>query len=53
MLPAHGYQELRKFKHLVGDSGSIAESASEVARFPGPVVVITSELHDRPNRRRL
>ncbi|MGQ7790431.1 hypothetical protein ACULNC_22255 [Shigella flexneri] len=37
MLPAHGYPELRKFKHLVGNYGSGWQNQQvEFARFPGP-----------------
>ncbi len=35
MLPAHGYPELRKFKHLVGNYGSGWQNQQvEFARFP-------------------
>ncbi|HKS33130.1 MAG TPA: hydroxylamine reductase, partial [Enterobacteriaceae bacterium] len=38
MLPAHGYPELRKFKHLVGNYGSGCQNQQvEFARFPGPI----------------
>lgn len=37
MLPAHGYPELRKFKHLVGNYGSGWQNQQvEFARFPAP-----------------
>lgn len=43
MLPAHGYPELRKFKHLVGNYGSGWQNQqSEFARFPGPVVMTSN-----------
>ncbi len=53
MLPAHGYPELRKFKHLVGNYGSGWQNQQvEFARFPWPHRD-DLELHHRPNRRRL
>ncbi|MCE0799871.1 hydroxylamine reductase [Buttiauxella sp. S04-F03] len=43
MLPAHGYPELRKFKHLVGNYGSGWQNQqSEFARFPGPIVMTSN-----------
>ncbi len=43
MLPAHGYPELRKFKHLKGNiGGSWIDQSSLFDRFPGPVVVNTN-----------
>ncbi|STK74689.1 hydroxylamine reductase [Escherichia coli] len=37
MLPAHGYPELRKFKHLVGNYGSGWQNQQvEFARFLAP-----------------
>jgi hydroxylamine reductase len=43
MLPAHGYPELRKFKHLVGNYGSGWQNQqTEFARFPGPVVMTSN-----------
>lgn len=53
MLPAHGYPELRKFKHLVGNYGSGWQNQQvEFARFHWPHRD-DLELHHRPNRRRL
>ncbi|MEW7314240.1 hydroxylamine reductase [Buttiauxella gaviniae] len=43
MLPAHGYPELRKFKHLVGNYGSGWQNQqTEFARFPGPIVMTSN-----------
>lgn len=47
MLPAHGYPELRKFKHLVGNYGSGWQNQQvEFARFPGPVVMTSNCIID-------
>ncbi|WP_395489286.1 hydroxylamine reductase [Cedecea davisae] len=47
MLPAHGYPELRKFKHLVGNYGSGWQNQqSEFARFPGPIVMTSNCIID-------
>ncbi|BDH46521.1 hydroxylamine reductase [Salmonella enterica subsp. enterica serovar Choleraesuis] len=47
MLPAHGYPELRKFKHLVGNYGSGWQNQqTEFARFPGPVVMTSNCIID-------
>ncbi|XPE55396.1 hypothetical protein ACNKHW_05295 [Shigella flexneri] len=36
MLPAHGYPELKKYKHLVGNYGSGWQNQqTEFAKFPG------------------
>lgn len=49
MLPAHGYPELRKFKHLVGNYGSGWQNQQvEFARFPGPIVMTSNCIID-PN----
>lgn len=49
MLPAHGYPELRKFKHLVGNYGSGWQNQqTEFAKFPGPVVMTSNCIID-PN----
>jgi len=47
MLPAHGYPELRKFKHLVGNYGSGWQNQQvEFARFPGPIVMTSNCIID-------
>ncbi|MBK4714783.1 MULTISPECIES: hydroxylamine reductase [Tenebrionibacter/Tenebrionicola group] len=47
MLPAHGYPELRKFKHLVGNYGSGWQNQQvEFARFPGPVIMTSNCIID-------
>ncbi|HEG43683.1 MAG TPA: hydroxylamine reductase [Phycisphaerales bacterium] len=43
MLPAHGYPELRKFKHLVGNYGTAWQNqCTEFAEFSGPTLVTTN-----------
>lgn len=43
MLPAHGYPELRKYKHLVGNYGGAWQlQKMEFGRFPGPIVMTTN-----------
>jgi len=43
MLPAHGYPEMKKFPHLVGNYGTAWQNQKiEFATFPGPVVVTTN-----------
>lgn len=47
MLPAHGYPELRKFKHLVGNYGSGWQNQQvEFARFHGPIVMTSNCIID-------
>lgn len=47
MLPAHGYPELRKFPHLVGNYGSGWQNQqTEFARFPGPIVMTSNCIID-------
>ncbi|KEA52468.1 hydroxylamine reductase [Mangrovibacter sp. MFB070] len=47
MLPAHGYPELRKYSHLVGNYGSGWQNQqSEFARFPGPIVMTSNCIID-------
>ncbi len=47
MLPAHGYPELKKFPHLIGNYGSGWQNQqSEFARFPGPVVMTSNCIID-------
>ncbi|URQ62025.1 hydroxylamine reductase [Pantoea alhagi] len=49
MLPAHGYPELNKYPHLVGNYGSGWQNQqSEFARFPGPIVMTSNCIID-PN----
>lgn len=43
MLPAHGYPELRKYKHLVGNYGTAWQNQrSEFDKFSGAVLVNTN-----------
>jgi hydroxylamine reductase len=43
MLPAHGYPELRKFKHLAGNFGGAWQMQMwEFTEFPGPIVMTTN-----------
>jgi hydroxylamine reductase len=43
MLPAHGYPELRKFKHLVGNYGNAwQEQRKDFDAFPGAILVTTN-----------
>ena len=43
MLPAHGYPELRKFKHLVGNYGTAWQSQrKEFDEFTGAILVTTN-----------
>ena len=47
MLPAHGYPELRKFAHLVGNYGSGWQNQqTEFARFPGPILMTSNCIID-------
>ncbi|AOV96540.1 hydroxylamine reductase [Edwardsiella hoshinae] len=49
MLPAHGYPELRKYRHLVGNYGSGWQNQQqEFARFPGPILMTSNCIID-PN----
>ncbi|WP_067517517.1 hydroxylamine reductase [Endozoicomonas ascidiicola] len=49
MLPAHGYPELKKYKHLVGNYGSAWQNQQhEFAQFPGPVLMTSNCIID-PN----
>jgi hydroxylamine reductase len=51
MLPAHGYPELRKYKHLVGNYGGAWQlQKMEFAMFPGSVIV-TSNCVLEPSKR--
>jgi len=43
LLPAHGYPELKKYKHLVGNyGGAWQQQKLEFSIFPGPVVMTTN-----------
>lgn len=43
MLPAHGYPELKKYKHLVGNyGGGWQEQKKEFNEFPGAVLATTN-----------
>ncbi|MDR1727617.1 MAG: hydroxylamine reductase [Acidobacteriota bacterium] len=43
MLPAHGYPELKKHPHLVGNyGGSWPEQGKEFAAFPGAILMTTN-----------
>jgi hydroxylamine reductase len=43
MLPAHGYPELKKYKHLVGNyGGAWQDQKTEFARFPGAILMTTN-----------
>ncbi|MDO6582822.1 hydroxylamine reductase [Photobacterium sp. 2_MG-2023] len=49
MLPAHGYPELKKYAHLVGNYGSAWQNQQkEFANFPG-AIVMTSNCLLNPN----
>lgn len=43
MLPAHGYPELKRFKHLVGNyGGAWQDQKKEFSAFSGPILVTTN-----------
>jgi hydroxylamine reductase len=43
MLPAHGYPELRKYRHLVGNYGTAWQNQKkEFEEFPGAILVTTN-----------
>ncbi|NUQ00239.1 MAG: hydroxylamine reductase [Armatimonadetes bacterium] len=47
MLPAHGYPELKKHAHLVGNySGAWQDQCEEFAQFPGAVLMTTNCLQE-------
>lgn len=49
MLPEHGYPELKKYKHLVGNFGSgLQNQQKEFARFPGAIIMTSNCMID-PN----
>ncbi len=50
MLPAHGYPELKRFKHLVGNyGGAWQDQWKEFAAFPGAILKTTNCLQ-RPQK---
>ncbi|EKN3552892.1 hydroxylamine reductase [Yersinia enterocolitica] len=49
MLPAHGYPELKRYSHLVGNYGSGWQNQqTEFAKFPGPILMTSNCIID-PN----
>jgi hydroxylamine reductase len=43
MLPAHGYPELKKYKHLIGNYGSAWQNQrEEFDKFPGAILMTTN-----------
>jgi hydroxylamine reductase len=43
MLPAHGYPELKKYKHLVGNyGGAWQDQQKEFVEFPGAILMTTN-----------
>ncbi len=49
MLPAHGYPELKKFKHLAGNyGGAWQDQKKEFNEFPGAILVTTNCVQDPP-----
>jgi hydroxylamine reductase len=51
MLPAHGYPELKKYKHLAGNYGSAWHNQKEEFKaFPGPIVM-TSNCIQKPSKK--
>ncbi len=47
MLPAHGYPELHKYKHLVGNyGGAWYKQKKEFAEFPGSILMTTNCILD-------
>lgn len=43
MLPAHGYPELKKYPHLVGNYGTAWQNQrNEFNQFPGPILMTTN-----------
>jgi hydroxylamine reductase len=43
MLPAHGYPELKKYSHLVGNyGGAWQDQREEFEAFPGPILMTTN-----------
>mmetsp|Transcript_40464 Transcript_40464/g.96170 ORF Transcript_40464/g.96170 Transcript_40464/m.96170 type:complete len:442 (+) Transcript_40464:1016-2341(+) len=49
MLPAHGYPELRKYKHLAGHyGGAWYRQKVDFARWPGSILITTNCVLDPP-----
>lgn len=47
MLPAHGYPELNKYTHLVGNyGGGWQNQQREFAKFPGPIIMTSNCIID-------
>ncbi len=47
MLPAHGYPELKKYKHLVGNfGGAWMDQRKEFPTFPGAILMTTNCLQE-------
>lgn len=50
MLPGHGYPELHKYKHLVGNyGGAWYRQRRDFAEFPGPILMTTNCIVDPPS----
>ncbi len=50
MLPAHGYPELKKFKHLAGNyGGAWQDQQKEFADFPGAILMTTNCIQEPRN----
>ena len=50
MLPAHGYSELKKYKHLVGNyGGAWQDQQKEFTAFPGAILMTTNCIQDPKN----
>jgi hypothetical protein len=49
MLPGHGYPELHKYPHLVGNyGGAWYRQRRDFAEFPGPILMTTNCVVDPP-----
>jgi hydroxylamine reductase len=50
MLPAHGYPELKKYKHLVGHyGGAWMRQRTEFSQFPGAILMTTNCIQEPRN----
>ena len=50
MLPAHGYPELKKYKHLVGHyGGAWMRQRTEFSQFPGSILMTTNCIQEPRN----